>query len=98
MKAQPLDNGILFVFKDTAKHGMFEDVSDLGIILGRDKDSSAQQPRWIKVVAVGPDVKDESLKPGAVALVEPLMWTKGIVYDGIEIWKTDESKIMMVQD
>lgn len=98
MKAQPLDDGILFVFLDVTYGGMFEDRSEMGIILGRSHQTSAQHGRWGKVVAVGPKVKDEGIKPGSNVFIEPLMWTKGIVYDGVEIWKTDETKILAVEE
>ena len=92
----PLFDGILFVFEDDVKKGFFQEETDWGFKIQGNPDNSAKHGRWGKVVAVGPDVKPEDVENGDSIFVEPLMWTKGIKHDGIQVWKTDITKVMAV--
>jgi len=94
---RPLKNTILFAFVDNTADGMFVEKTKSGLMLAKSHDRSAKLPRWGKIIACGPDV-DKEIKNAHQILVEPLMWTEGVEYDGVRIWKTDSTKIMAVQD
>lgn len=92
----PLFDGILFIFVDDLKKGLFQEQTDWGFDLIGTSDNSTKNGRWGKVVAVGPDVPEEDIENGTFIFVEPLMWTKGVKHDDVEVWKTDVSKVMAV--
>lgn len=96
MKLKPLDKDILFVFIDEIINGKFVEKHNT-FILGQSEDKTIKNPRWGKVVAIGPNVCSE-ITIGAKILIEPLMWTKGLVFDNIKVWKTDESKIIGIEE
>lgn len=96
MKLKPLNDDILFVFHDEIENGKFVDKYG-SIYLGRNEEATIKQSRWGKVVATGPTVV-EDIKPGMNVLVEALGWTRGIDYDGFKIWRTNNSKIIGVED
>lgn len=97
MKLYPLLNGILFVFNEQLEQGKFVEYHGK-VYVGKSDDSSIKNARWGKVIAIGPDVKDDGIKVGKHILIEPLAWTKGLEYDGIKIWRTDESRVMAVSE
>ena len=93
----PLKNNIMFQFLDETggSKGTFADrATASGIIIAQ---TAAQQklPRWGKVTAVGPD---SAVSIGDFILVEALMWTFGTEIDGEKMWKTDDSRVLMVTD
>lgn len=95
MKLQPLRNNIMFQFLDetSGKQGKFKDrVTSGGIVLPT-LDSGQKLPRWGRVVAVGPDAQVEV---GEYILIEALMWSFGTEFEGEKLWKTDDSKVLMV--
>jgi len=95
----PTRNGILFAFHDLAHRGKFIDVSDGGIILGKSTVHDMMEAgRWAKVIAIGPDVEDAAIKPGAEILVAPLQWTASFEHDNIEIWRTDENNVLALRE
>lgn len=98
MSLRPLKNAILFAFVDDSASGLFISKTQSGILLSQaPKDFDSQRiPRWGKVLAIGPQVKD--VKPGDFALIEGLAWTEGFKHDEVRVWKTDEEKIMAITD
>jgi hypothetical protein len=94
----PLFNGILFIFADDFRGGLFQEKTDWGFEVRGDHSNTSKEARWGKVVAVGPDVSEEDVQKGNYIYIEPLMWTKGIVHDGVNIWKTDLTKVMLVSE
>lgn len=95
----PIRNSIIFAFRESTTNGKFLDKSDSGIILGTSTTNDmVNRARWATVVAVGPDVQDPNICAGATVLIEPLQWTTGFVHDGVQIWKTDESKILALRN
>jgi hypothetical protein len=94
----PLFDGILFIFVDDLKKGFFQKTTKWGFQLRGTSDDSAKNGRWGKVVAVGPDVPAEEVENGTFIFIEPLMWTKGVKHDEVEVWKTDATKVMAVSD
>ncbi len=92
---EPIKDSVVFAFEDTVVNGRFVETSDSGIYLGRSEagQRDAQAPRWVKVLAVGPDVPRE-IVAGSRVLVEPSQWTYGMEYDGVKLWRTTADKIM----
>jgi len=70
------------------------------IIPNDDMKSAGIRPRWGKVYAVGPEVKD--IKVGQYILVAHGRWTRGITLDTPEgekvIRKVDNNDILLVSD
>lgn len=94
----PVRNGILFAFYDETTKKGFLDTSEGGIILGRESvDQMMNKARWGKVLAIGPDVKEE-ISVGDAILIAPLKWTTGFDHDGVRIWKTDDEQILALKD
>ena len=59
MNIKPLNDSVIFQFLDTITGGSFATKTKSGIILtNKNTDENSQKPRWGKVFAVGPDVKD----------------------------------------
>jgi co-chaperonin GroES (HSP10) len=97
MNIKPLNDSVIFQFLDTITGGSFATKTKSGIILtNKNTDENSQKPRWGKVFAVGPDVKD--VKEGDYILIAPLRWTLGFKFDNIELSKTIEKEILMVAD
>lgn len=95
MNIIPLNADILFDFVDDVNDGSLISKTKSGLALAKDFNYNEQKdPRWAKVLACGPDVKDNSIKVDEYILIEPLMWTIGVKHKGQEVWKTDESKVM----
>ena len=94
----PLFNGILFVFTDDFKGGLFQEKTDWGFEVKGGHQNTTQEGRWGKVLAIGPDVSEDDIQKGDFIFVEPLMWTKGIEHDGVQVWKTDSDKVMLVSE
>lgn len=93
---KPLNNSFLFVFMDDAAQGKFIPKTKSGIILTNQNMDENRNPRWGKVIAIGPEIKDFNV--GQFVLIEPLQWTIGFEYDGIKLWKSDDKKVMCVSD
>jgi len=93
----PLNDNIMFQFLDETggAKGKFTERSLLSGIIIPTVDSSQKQPRWGKVVAVGPD---SAVKVGEFILITALMWTYGTELDGEKMWKTEDAKVLMVTD
>lgn len=97
MSLLPIKNTIIFKFVDKVNaKGQFEkERTESGIILQSSFDDSAKDPRWVNIVAVGPDC---TLKPGQQALLPNLRWTQGFKHEGEMMWKTDESQVAAFRD
>lgn len=96
-----LRNGIVFQFEEKvtkSKKSTFEEATDWGFQLNNDFDESAKKSRWGIIVAAGDEVIDEGLVPGARILIEALAWTNGFDVDGETYWKTDESKVLAIDE
>lgn len=93
---KPLNNNVMFQFLDdtSGEKGRFTDKTKSGIILLPGNPDKQKAARWGKVLAVGPDV--EGVVPGDFVLIEALMWMEGVKLDGVKMWKTDDSKILVV--
>ena len=100
MNIRPLNNNIMFQFLDATggAKGKFTDrKTESGIIIPT-LDSAQKLPRWGRVVALGPKAEEAGLEVGNYVLIEALMWSFGTEIDGEKLWKTDDSKVLMVTD
>jgi co-chaperonin GroES (HSP10) len=90
----PLGNTVLFSFLDDTggQAGTFTERTRTGLIIPK-LQSTQKGERWATVTAVGPDVV--GLSPGDFILIEPLMWTRHVVFEGEKVWKTNTDKIIM---
>jgi len=95
-----LGNKILFQFLEVTsknKRGTFENFTDWGFDVGNNFDETAKHPRWGVVVAIGPDVKEEGIIPGANVFIEELKWTNSVTINDERMWRTDESHILGIE-
>lgn len=91
----PIKNNVLFQFLDeiSGPKRKFTDRKTEGGIILPVLDSGQKSPRWGKVLAAGPEA---DVKVGEYVLIETLMWSNGTQVDGVKLWKTDDSKVMLV--
>lgn len=95
MALRPLANTFLFAFFNETSQGRFIERTKGKIILtNQDLDVQGKYARWAKVLAVGPDVVD--FKNGDIVLIEAGMWTTGFKHDGVQVWKSDDSKVVAI--
>lgn len=93
MRLEPLDNSFLFsFFVDHAAGRFIERNSGQIILTNQELDTQGSRPRWGKVEAIGPKVKDFNV--GDIVLIEALQWTKEFSVDGKSFWKSDDTKVM----
>jgi hypothetical protein len=89
---RPLGEKIMFQFLDDANDKGFTNTTSWGF-QSKTHDDNAKNPRWVKVINVGPRVP-EHVKPGSYVLVEPLMWTVNFKINDEKFWATDYSKVI----
>lgn len=94
---RPLHKRIAFIFCDEVSGGRFNQTTESGLYIHKSVDKSLNEPRWGKVLAVGPDVEDEDIKNKNDILIENLRWTEGFKHDGIQVWFTDEKEVIAVR-
>lgn len=97
MKLLPITKNIIFKFVDkvNAKGEFEKGQTESGILLQSSFDDSAKSPRWVDVVAVGPDCT--LVQPGFQALLPNLRWTPNFKVDGEMMWRTDETEVVAVR-
>jgi co-chaperonin GroES (HSP10) len=98
MKLQPLGKNIIFAFVEDTSQGRFVPKSGGKIVIAGQNIDQNRDPKWGKVILVGPDVKQEDVKVGQYILVEPLMWSPGFEHEGVKLWKTDSTKVMATSE
>ena len=104
-KLRAIKNHILFQFEDnivrrsdgySQTRSQFSETTDWGFEISS-YDEGTKKPRWGVVTSVGPDVLAD-IKVGSRILIEPLQWSEAIKYNNISYWRTDESKVMALDD
>lgn len=97
MALQPLGNAFLFEFLEDTADGKFVEQTRSGIILtNQDCDHQGQWSRWVRVLAIGPQVIDFSVDD--IVLVENGMWTRGFDYEERRMWRSDDTKVIAIGD
>lgn len=95
---------ILFQFEEEStylidkkiKQKGFKEVTDWGLVI-ISPTTNADSARWGIVIKIGPEVTEE-IKIGSRIFIEKLMWTNGVEWQGQEYWKTNEDKVLLVED
>jgi co-chaperonin GroES (HSP10) len=67
-------------------------MKESGIIIST-TDEGQKVPRWGKVLAVGPEAQ---VAVGEFVLIEALQWSFSTEFEGEQIWKTDDTRVIMV--
>ena len=95
---EAIDDKIIFEFLEDIQNKTFSKVSEGGIILQQAAENQLQEPRFVKVLKVGPDVKD--VKVEDIVLVEPLKWTTAIEIEEADskFWITDEKSVLAISE
>jgi len=104
MPVKAIKNHIIFKFNDEIvrktdtgrERTQFVDSTEWGFEISN-YDEGTKTPRWVTVISVGPEVVD-TIKVGSKILVEALQWTESIEVDGEPHWRTDEDKIILVDE
>jgi len=93
----PIGNNVLFQFLDETlgAQGAFSERTRSGLIVPTLMKTQKCE-RWGRVTATGADVT--GIAVGDLIMIEPLMWTKHVEFQGEKVWKTNTDKIMMVSN
>ena len=98
---RPFHNHIIFEFEDKAiiQDGVsqFVDQTESGLEIVRHKDST-EAGRWGYIVFLGPEAIEEGFEVGMRVFIEPLKWTRGIEFEGMNIHRTDTDQILCIDD
>ena len=96
MGIRAIHNHIIFQFIDrvNAKGEFEEQQSKGGIILKGNFDQSAKNPRWARIVSVGPKCSEFLKVEKPEILIDNLKWTIGVKYEGETYWRTDEDHVL----
>ena len=95
MKLSAIRNHIIFEFLDKLdSSNQFTETTDAGLHIVGHFESSAKQPRWARVLTVGPDVDLDLANEGCEVLIENLKWTEGVVLEGKKVWRTDDKQVL----
>jgi hypothetical protein len=95
MALKPLKDSFLFAFfNDNAEGLFFERNSGKIILTNKDFDGQGKYARWGKVLAIGGTVTDFNV--GDIVLIEAGMWTLGCEFDGVKVWKSDQTKVIAI--
>jgi len=101
---RPIRNHIIFQFEDQVvrktdtgrDRSQFADTTDWGFEISS-YDEGTKKNRWCRVISVGNEVKEKIVK-GSRILVEALAWTEAVKFEGDLYWRTDETKILLLDE
>lgn len=96
MGLKVLNDKIIFQFVEDISRGAFNNKTDWGFQFVQNAAADVKKPRWGLVLQTGPEVQD--VKEGNYVLIEPLMWTLRLSYEGTDFWYTQESKILALAE
>jgi len=95
MKLTTLNDSIIFEFLDEIQNGYFATKTKSGIILQtQNPELNATLPRWGKVYAVGPDVKDVAVDD--FILIAPLHWSTNFKFEDKRYNRAFEKDVLLV--
>jgi len=97
-------NHIIFQFENEIvkktnqgkRRSQFSEKTDWGFEMSN-YDEGTKSPRWGIVISVGHEVISD-IQVGSRILIEPLQWTDAIEIEGVEYWRTDDQKIMAIDE
>lgn len=97
---RPIRKNIIFKFIDdvVVRNGntQFKEATSWGFEISS-YDESSKKPRWATVESVGPEVGSD-IQAGTIILIEPLKWTKSVVFEDDMVWQTNEDCVLAVLD
>jgi hypothetical protein len=104
MPLKAICNHIIFQFEDNivTKHdhgktrSQFSEETDWGFEISS-YDEGTKTPRWGIVTSIGPAV-EEDISIGSRILIEPLQWTEAVELEDGNYWRTDETKIIAIDE
>jgi co-chaperonin GroES (HSP10) len=97
MKLAPLNDSIIFEFLDEIQDGYFATKTKSGIILQtQNPELNATLPRWGKVYAVGPEVKDVAVND--LILIAPLHWSTNFKFGEKRYNRAFEKDVLLIAD
>ena len=96
-KIKALNDRIIFKFVQETVGGKFEEKTKSGFLIIEGADKQLKAPRWGQVYKIGRDVSSD-ITPGMYILIENLMWTEHVVFEGEKLWTTSEEKVLAVSD
>lgn len=94
MNLRAIHGDIIFEFCDTVSNGGFVNQTSWGLQIVN-KIEDVKHARWGKILNLGPDVRILA-KIGDYILIQPLMWTTKFTYNGKDLWKTNDEKVLAV--
>ena len=97
---EPVANHILFQFEDEidkSRRSTFKEKTDWGFEMQGSVEETTTLGRWAYIIGLGPDV-DEGFSIGQKILIEKLMWTKTVDYNGLKFARTDDTQVIAVQE
>lgn len=96
-KLKALNDRIIFKFVQDTTGNMFHEKTKSGFVVIEKADKQLKSARWAQVYKFGKDVSTE-IYPGIYILVENLMWTQQVTFEGEKLWTTTEEKVLAVSD
>jgi co-chaperonin GroES (HSP10) len=97
MKLAALNDTIIFEFLDEIQDGFFATRTKSGLILQtQNPEMNASLPRWGKVYAVGPDVKDVIVND--YILLAPLHWSTNFKFGDTRYNRAFEKDVLLIAD
>lgn len=97
---EPVANHILFQFEDEIdrnRRSTFKETTDWGFEMKGSVEETTSYGRWAIIIGLGPEVM-EDLRIGQKILIEKLMWTKTVDYNGLKFARTDDSHVIAVEE
>jgi len=104
MPLRAIKNHIIFQFEDSIVHksdqgknrSQFSEKTDWGFEISN-FDEGTKKPRWGIVTSVGSEV-EEDIHVGSRILIDALQWTEAVKFEGESYWRTDESKVLALDE
>ena len=96
-KLKAINDRIIFKFVQDTTGNMFHEKTKSGFIIIEKADKQLKTARWCQVYKIGKEVSEE-IYPGLYILVENLMWTQHLLFEGEKFWTTTEEKVLAVSD
>ena len=94
----PIHDQIIFEFVESTRHGKFDTKSKGGLFILETADKQVDVCRWVRILAMGPEVVDADYTVGDIVLVEKLRWTTMFKVTLTEYWITTATEILAIWD
>jgi len=88
----PILNQMVFEFIEDTTHGHFNRKGAGGLLIVEGDDKQVEHCRWIRILAIGPDVTDFAV--GEIVLCEKLRWTNRFRLTDRDYWITSDTEII----